>query len=462
MNIFSYILAGTFLYSFIKYSNNLKKLFRSLFLLASIVSLTLSYGYFIMIGSYEFSYDEICVGILFVVALFYMMEGRYNRKILQWSLLFLLSGIIAVLFMLIFPKIDIGYIPHDQSWDHYVYGRILKTYEFSISAGSFMILFRFFLLFIIIAVIKEIFTIEDWKYIYNIILFVVKAYILYGFIELILKNLFKIDVGNTFLTPFFGLGKSTYSTLSERGGLYMLQGFFRETSTFSTFLFVAAIFFCLEIRANNLKKINYLWLASCLFLTLLSGSFSGILYSALILIFFVFCLKKNRRNILLFFALMFMVLLAVFLSIYGFGYANYYLERLETTFEAINSIISDGAKIKASEYIRLASGYNLMQLWIRYPLFGIGYGTASGHSSFWSMLASGGIVGFLIYYHIVFRLGMGNKKLKLGAVLIFFSWALTGSIGGFYSLSNLILFYVICNHDLIIKYLDKTNKVLEN
>lgn len=461
MNIFSYILAGTFLYSFIKYSNNLKKLFRSLFLLASIISLTLDYGYFIMIGSYEFSYDEICVGILFVVALFYMMEGRYNRKILQGSLLFLLSGIIAVLFMLIFPKIDIGYIPHSQRWDEYVYGFISKTYEFSISAGSLMIPFRFFLLFIIIAVIKEIFTIEDWKYIYNIILFVVKAYILYGFVELILKSLFKIDIGSNFLNPFFGLGESTYSELSQRGELYVLHGFFRETSHFSTFLFVAAIFFCLEIRTNNLKKINYFWLGSCLFLILFSGSFSGILYTALILIFFVFCLKKSRRNILLFFAFIVVVFLAVFLSIYGLGEANYYLERVETTFDAINSIISNGAKTTTSEYIRLASGYNLIQLWIRYPLLGIGYGTASGYSSFWSMLVGGGIIGFLIYYHIIFHLGIGRKKLNWGIVLVFFSWMLTGSIGRFYSLSNLILFYVICNHELIVKCFDKKDESLK-
>ncbi len=436
MHIFSSVLTAVIGGVVIKNRHSLKKILVALFLITLVIAFVLNYGYFFKIGDMEILYEELCTGLLFFVACIYVLKGKYDKKILFWSLIFLAGHVIAVLFLLIVPEVRPGFLSYAQSWDALAYKTIEKQYLFSLTNSNLLIPARFFIYFVVLSVVKVNFTKEDWKRIFKWLFIVIQCYIVYGYLEWLIKNVFNFNISMEILNPFFGRGGSTYDTMQNRQGI-AIQGFFREPSTYATALFYSGLLFCYRLKKEKLSILNVLWCVLTAGLLFLSGSFSGILYVALLfMLLMLLFFKRTKKTAIIYGAVALGVALAgLLLCLVARDRMSYYFDRILNTFRMIGRILK-GETVSyhevTSEYARFLSIYSLIQLFIRYFIFGMGYGTTWGHTALVWFLANGGLFGVVMWLKIVCK-DFLKKPSRLLLITLFLSWFCTQTIMVFYS-----------------------------
>ena len=448
---FSFVLLGVL--GFLAYKNrkNYKLIVRDFFLVTLLVSFLMNYGYFVQVGSFELAYDEFCTGVLFALCLPYFFKGKYDNSMMKLCIVFLVSCALGFLSSAAHPFVPSGFLTTDQSWDSYVFGYTMLTHNVVGSLKMLMIPLRFFLFFFVLSVLKENFVKEDWTCCLNVVLYVSKFMLLFGCIEFFLKNVFEFNFGDNIYNHIFGKGVSTFSSLTKRGDLYVLQGLFRETGRFAAYLFWLGFTWIIPIKKNPKRIDNYVWPAINLLLLPFTGSFAGIMYLALLAAFYVlyYCSRHKKA---------FIALVAVGVGVLLFGGAlivlkpdivAYYWGRVQGVLDSITLIITGQSQvIQSSEYIRILSIVKLAQIWIDRFFFGIGFGVTWGHSALFWILACGGIVGLAIWGYFIFKKFIPDYKISICVLLVLVSTSLTQNLSIFYSFPYaLVLFTVHGGHE---------------
>ncbi len=450
--VFSVILIALLGYLVILHRRDYKLIVRDVFMVTIILSFLGNYGYFCKVGDFELAHDEFCTFVLFALCLPYFFKGKYNSGMLKIGMLFLGAAMLGLLCTLLMPYVSAGFLSPDKSWDDYVFGRILLEHEATFSLRMAMIPARFILFFCVLSVLKENFTKEDWRFSFNSLLTAGKCMLLFAVAEFILKNVCTFDLGKNLYGPLFGSdGASTFSSLQKRGNLYVLQGFFRETTYFALLLFWLGFAWSVPIRRSPREKQNYFWLILNAALLLVTGAFAATIYFVLLVLFYViyYC-KKSKKAIL--FTLISLVAVAMAVGVFGLIRRDlflYYWSRIEGVFESIQLIASGESEvIRSSEFIRIMSMMHLFLIWIQRFFYGLGYGVAWGHSAVLWMLACGGVAGLGIWLYFVFKKFIPKCKLSLAAAFIFGSALVTGHLGMFYSLPYALILFMLHDGDV--------------
>ncbi len=412
----------------------LKNFYTYIFFLYIGCSLFFNLGFFVKIKSYEFNADIIISFILSVLSCYFIIKGEFDKKILCFGVLLLLIDIIAIALTIVFPYSG-GWISHVSMWDSYVVGNADKTYNFSVNFSVFKAAYDIVKITLILSVVKRLMPKkQSWLKFLDIIDKAIIGVIAYAFIEVVLKKVFKFDVIGKVLIRIFGDASGTFTDINR------LQGLYKEASHYALYLFFMALFlmFNLISKKGNLTKrqlvIEYLKLAAIVVIMVASTSFSALILLPIILIFFVWYIVRPKEKL---------VWVLCFISIVSIGGAllsnGTMMESLGLTgisdkfnslLNAITTLVSGRSIAEySSSGARITSIAEMIKLFFARPIFGIGLGVTDAHTTFFSVLASVGIVGTIIWIAIILSFGRYSKKSLCFAVIMLISTMFVGSRG---------------------------------
>ena len=426
ISIASLITVAIICYCIVKNNRyGINSIFRELLLFTVFVSIFISTGSFIQIGTVSIGYDTAVSSVLFLFAIVVLIANKQktDKKLSILAFLLIICLVFGILLLLVNPFK--GQIIHNISdWDGYVLGNVEKDNGVWVDfSETFLLLFAFIRMVVIFCAASKCFTkTDDFNVVLNKSIRISDIIILYGYAELVLKYIFNISLTEIFLFTFFGESETYVGT--DR-----LIGFTKEASQYATSLFLLVILYVLKIqndRINGLKNASRIYMRFILAMILLifSTSFSAFYYLILIcLLIIVTCLNSKWR-----FIVTGMILLAVVLL--AFTMQSEIIGRLERTLTVICQLFNGGNVLPTSEGARLTSIFDSIFVFLKRPMFGVGLGTTDAHSTLVSMLANCGLSGFLLWLLFLIRLNFkGRRNTKWLIFIILLSMLYLGGIG---------------------------------
>lgn len=428
---------GTFLVIFLLifqaiYSRNLKKFSVFLFLDAIAFALLVNSGYFIRIGALVLEYEEI-LSVLFLF-IYFLGSGfnKINSKTFFKGILLITTALLGVFLLILISHNNITVVPIGASWDAYYAGKNVMV-PLSFSSANLERIFRLILFVLMGLCIKDILK-SNRNLIAKSLVFFTSLQILIGLIDLMSKLLFNVSLIPNISALFFGVGSSQYMGVAVRGGLPSIQGFMKEPSHFAD-SFIPGLTY-LALNKNKSQKEILIEFLSVLIL-LLSGSFTGFAIVLYWLLLYAYRFVMNSKlgklpSILVLLTIFFLSFEVVQILSHNFSIIEYYISRLY-------SLLGIGPSV-GSESIRLMSITYSFDLFIRYPLFGIGIGSSIAHGFIPNLLANMGIIGFLGWLSFSFDVFFINyrKADYIPIILIFlFIMCFLGDIGWAYNMMGI-------------------------
>ena len=391
------------------------------------LELFINVGYLIKIGNLEIAAADFLFIISACLALYELLKKRVKGKLIILSIILLYCIIIGLILLVIRP-VDSGIISYSHNWD--------IDYFNSLFEPASIKLVQFRMIFMIIGYIPILILVQN-SYPANfknriadsIYRSLIGIYIIL-FIEFILKNVIKSNIFSEIVLMIFGHSSSTIDRLLERGGSYGLQGLAREPSQIAKSLFLATAIFFLLCNNNIYKarKIAILSVVSLVFVRSLIGFVSIII----IIIMYYTIFEKDRKILLLIF-----LSGLTFIMLNTFKSFGYYFDRITMVFKFLS--VSQNQWINYTDQPRMISIIETLRLFMKRPIFGIGYGITYAHSFIATGLVSMGIAGMIVWFriHLFNRILYIRDVIILEVIIIF--WVFNGYLGELYSISSLIL-----------------------
>lgn len=430
---------GTFLVIFLLifqaiYSRNLKKLSVILFLDSMAFALLVNSGYFIRVGALVLEYEEI-LSLLFLF-IYFLGSGfdKINSKTFFKGILLITTALLGVFFLILISHNNITVVPIGASWDAYYAGKNVMV-PLSFSYANLERIFRLILFVLMGLCIKDILK-SNQNLIAKSLVFFISLQVLIGLIDLMTKLLFNVSLIPHITALIFGVGSSQHFGLAVRvrAGLPSIQGFMKEPSHFAD-SFIPGLTY-LALNKNKSQKEILIEFLSVLIL-LLSGSFTGFAIVLYWLLLYAYRFVMNSKlgklpSILVLLTIFFLSFEVVQILSHNFSIIEYYISRFY-------SLLGIGPRV-GSEPIRLMSIIYSFDLFIRYPLFGIGIGSSIAHGFIPNLLANMGIIGFLAWLSFSFDVFFINyrKADYIPIILIFlFIMCFLGDIGWAYNMMGI-------------------------
>ena len=410
ITIFGLIL---FVFLSIYIAKNIKnpKIGNDLFLLSIIFLLVFDIGYFAKIGSFTIEYNYIfsIINLVFAIyTLFFKKNGKKNIKILLWFLGFLLA---SLLMPLIFDWKFLS-VPFTGSWDNY-FGSNLIMHQVGFSSHSISMFARCVIFCLSAYAFSKNITKDD-IFRYSKILFKVSKFVIaFSIFEFIFINLIDEFYLRKLFFNFFGYSEATYVLPKiTSNGIYIPMGFMREPSSYARSLFILAINNILLIMFKYKKKKVISNLICLIVLLLISKSLSAFIYIGTIILILLYLIKNKKIKTVVFFSIP--VILIIILLLMG--------GRLNNIFHAFGILDKMPSELeRASETIRIYSIFNNLKYFIKYPIFGCGFGTIYSYSSVVTILTNIGIVGVVLYIKVIHRItsqATGYKKFSWFTLIV--------------------------------------------
>ncbi len=442
----SIIICGYIIYILSK--RNIKIIFVELLALTLMLEITTSMGYFIKIGTFDIS---LCNGVSLITlffALILIFNNEYDKTLLHIGFLFLLSAIMGLLLFIVRPYegrmiADVSY------WDYFLMGMNGNYYRKKMDSSSLMGIIILVKWFIILGALKGI-SKDTSEYIFKILNSAAnlsKIALIYGVIEFIFKNLFKINT-TPFLLMLFGESGAQFNGSLIRGNAMQKIGMFTETSFYAYGLFLLCIMYLILMNyyknkdIYKYKKMRNMFVIGVL---LLSVTFSFFVIIGLPLLYVAYIVTKKEytnRKLLLqrtIKAVVLMIVVFAFLIIafklLGGTFYDYYLERVLRTFENLHTLgnLQTGyIGLWTSETTRLTSIVECLKIFMSRPILGVGIRITDCHSTVVSLLTTMGVVGFLCWICIIKRCA---GRLNIIFVLLFVAAFFMGGGGLIFNLS---------------------------
>lgn len=412
----------------------LKNFYVYIFYLYICCSLFFNLGFFVKIKSYEFGTEIIISFILSVLSCYFIIKGKFDKKILFLGIVLLAIDVVAIASTIVFPYSG-GWISHVSMWDYYIVDNADKAYRFSFNFSVFKAAYDIIKITLILSVVKCLMPKkQSWLKLLDIIDKAVIGVIVYAFIEIGLKKVLKFDVVGKLLVPIFGDASGTFTDINR------LQGLYKEASHYALYLFFFALFvmFNLILKKGDLTKkqliIEYLKLAAIVIIMAASTSFSAVILLPLILIFFVWYIIKPKEKLVWILCFISMISIGGALLSNGALMESLGLSGISDKFNNMLSVITtliSGRRITtySSSGARFTSIFETIKLFLARPIFGIGLGVTDAHTTFFSVLASIGIVGMVLWIAILFAFGRYSGKSLCFALILLISSMFVGSRG---------------------------------
>ncbi|WP_448754072.1 O-antigen ligase family protein [Agathobacter sp.] len=421
---------------------NLNKLYKFILFMYLFCSISVNAGFALKVAETSIGINTFLLTILFVLSIVFIIENKYEKKILLTGVFFVISIILGVFAMKVFPYKG-GVVNDLSDWDYIISGS--KYIQYSVSASDKFLNYMFGAVRfpIILSVTAYLIRFEDIIVYINKLYISIKYFIVYGYIEFLIKVIFKVDISDfqTFL-----LGDTTYS--------YKIQGFTSEASKYAMVLFIYSILIIIQAKIDlyesKIKIKGFIFkkylvqLILVYLLIVLTTSLSG--YYLLIISILVLLINVNvNKKVYIFFSL---CTFAVIIFIVGMP--NYIIERLGMISQVLSTLRKGGIfhSYLTSEGARLSSIYYAIKAFLSRPIFGVGMGGTDAHSIFFAILANFGLLGTIIYFKIWKYFSKSYKS--------FIYWLIIASIllaGGFGYFSELYLPFLILAYETVNKKL---------
>lgn len=428
---------------------NFNVLFKYIFTLYILTSITINTGYAIKIGNSSIAYNTLFSLVLLVLSVILIYYKKFNKKILVYGILLYLSVFLGYVLFVIIPYKG-GMIQSLELWDGYIRGELPLVYEPSLPHKLFNWIISVIRMPLILSVASYILNKSFMRRMSEKIYALSNLILIYGFIELITKKLLKSTICNIFVTYFFG-------DIGENGSVGRLNGFTKEPSQYALVLFIFSLFILIEyrFRTKNDKTIKnkdlisvliaykIIWIKLGLIYTLMLFSGSIISYYLFCISFCCFLYQIDIRKLdkcIIKPLLIFIVILILLVVIFGLPSALQ--SRIDRILNVIKTIYS-GQKYQSyetSEGARLVSISEMVKCFINRPLFGVGLGVTDAHSTIFSVLANFGIVGSILLSKIWKEFAKTSFKSKYFWMIII-SMLLSGGLGYFMELYYPFIIY---------------------
>lgn len=413
------ILCLYIIWIFYKTKNN-KNRFLYLFSVSLFLYTNITIGYVIKVGNqtiagYFFS-TLICAFCAIILL------KKVKKRVFYFVSIFL---ILLVISFVVIPLMNYTVVG-ENGWDYYLFGAdnltILKlngshVKEF-IKAVAFVL---------ILQVCYKEFGKKEWKRVIDSVLKGSKVVLAYGVIEFIAVYFFRVyNLYSLILQPIFGLKDSTYAVSVARGTGHQLQGLFTEPSAYATGLFFLILMFITQYQMNRTegkgdRKKTYLGISICLFLMVLSMSFSAVLYLFVLfcwaIVYFYINSPQMRIWIISFAAIIFIVIVGSIVWLLNSD--TYQGERLLAALTILKKVfvssdlnrlwfqIGNSAR-DGSSISRIGSSIGILKMeFSQNPIIGLGVGTANSHALVPNMLTDLGLLGFAMWIKMV---ALNNRK----------------------------------------------------
>lgn len=448
---FSVIIILILFFYLIKRGISAKSFFSFSFLGWLFSDLFFAVGYFITVSSISLRYSEAFLVMMFLSSIFVFLK---NRKRFDWRFFgFFVKISICILLSLftffLFSNKEVSMLASDNAfnWDSFMAGGVKMT-NISINSNFYFLIIKIIMAFFSISVGISFLT---RRKVIRLLLKIDKAYLLlllYVFIEFIFVYILKSNQLRTISLLVLGNKNLKGTFLDYTGRLY---GFFTEPSGLSFSLFIGGL---VAIYLAKIKKKTILDCSIRIFIILLtmiiSKSFSSVLYFVILLIcIYLTIFQKKKRGV----AVILIPILAIVVVYIGLNFNNqYFLNRLVKVFNTISTIIANPDKPSnlgfSSETARLYSIYYLTSLFLKFPLFGVGFDTTYSFSAVSCSLGTIGICGTMV---LLFAFNYIYKKIfrynfsPIGFTLFIFCYSLVGQSGTFllYYLSPILLYFLL-------------------
>lgn len=411
---FSLVLLGIVSIIIIR-KKRLTSIFESLFALNLIVTLNIRMGYFVQFGTRTLNYASILTYFLGFVSIVLLMtsKAKRNRGFIAY-MEFLGVLLLGIVIIAMFPYRELV-ITGD--WTNYVLGK--GTYQSidisSIQPGYYLMFISYGL---IIFQAKKSFNEITWGRVINKVIDVSKYYIVLGYIEWIITNIFHSKIITDLSVSFFGTFGAQQNLLVRRGLLYSVQGFTKEASMFNTSIFYLALALMVSMYVYKNKR-RKKWLIASIILLAINPAMSAYLY---ILILFIVgmsigLVNVRNRDKMFWIRIIIIVLVSTSVVVYIWKRAdafetssNYALHRLGLAVHQLENIFSSNAVTYSSEGIRFAGINYDFQLFLKRPLFGVGLGAVSCNSGIITFLVNAGILGVVFWIRSLRKMVVGEDK----------------------------------------------------
>jgi len=411
--------------------NKKKWLINELFFFLIPIELTfelfINVGYLIKIGNLEISASDFLFSLLVFLAVYKLLTTRVNRNLIILAILFIYIIIIGLILLACKP-VDSGIISYSHNWDFDYYKSLFEPA--SIKLVQIRMIFMIIAYTPILIFVQNSYPPNFKKEIADTLYSSLNVIYLILMIEFILKNILKSNLFSEIILNIFGKSNSTIYSLLQRGGTYGLQGLAREPSQMAKSLFLATGIFLLLCNNNiqKARKIAIFSIISLIFVRSLIG-FASII---IIILMYYIIFKVDRKIIIL--ILLSILIFIIYKNIKSF---NYYFDRISVLLKFLS--VPQNKWIYFTNQPRIISIIETFRLFMKRPIFGIGYGITYAHSFIATGLVSLGIAGMTVW----FKMQLFNRVLQFHHLiiltLIIIFWFINGYIGELYSISSLIL-----------------------
>jgi hypothetical protein len=370
---------------------------------------------------------EIALAISSLIFIYVLLYERNVNKTSFFLILTFLSSLLISMALLILSPSEVPVPKFGQPLDllHEGTGNISEPFfEF----GNVLRIIRFliFIPFLLIFAkgIRNIhkFTIYFERYFVFIIFICI--------FELTVK-LLNLHYAYDILYRLITLDSQTHNLLMTRGGLPVIQAFTAEPGHLPYALLVPGIFLS---QRNDLKGKFLFW--SLLILLLICGSFRGFAFVIVLL-----TLAINIKFSFLIFIRTFILSVVIIAFIQDMEFFKDLVLRVSQTFQLLVGITELSVQNNiGSEAIRIFTWQYAITSLIDKPLFGIGLGSISVLSGFFSLFASIGLIGITLYLVILKNI-FHTKLTSIFVLSVIFIMLFSWSINIIYSPAVFLIFY---------------------
>lgn len=408
--------AGIFTILFILYvslnKKNRKDKMILLLMLLVYFELYANAGLFSRIGGVEIQYGDLLWGVLFLFSVEFLARNRIGRKCFLYFLIFL--------FFLAVNNINAMIFYEENDFIH-----------------NALISARFVVSIVVFIYIMGINGKNEITVIYSVILKMqFFTYIVIAF-EFVIKNVFLSDLTFKILNFLFGVSINQVTWMIDRGGLYALQGFCKEPSHLSIMLLFTAIF-DIEMLIDKRPVKKYIFVN--VFLLVISGSFSAVLFLFVCALYYFAALDKIKTKFLFIMAgTVFIVCLCIMFS--KSELFIYYSDRMQSALEILSGSADTNTLMYTSNGVRLGGIANSLNLFAKYPLLGAGIGNVNS-GAIPALLGAGGMTGIVSWYAVMLN-GINIRYVWKKILVLSLAMFFTMDVGVFYS-SYFILFLMVC------------------
>lgn len=471
--LFSYIYIGI-LFSVFLFSSSFKRAYMANVAILFFIEIVYNQGYFIQIGTSEITLQFFQSFIVFLFSFIYMvLKYKHNNKVTVSLFVFFMMPLFSILFQFIFPyNGDVLYTySGEDSWDEYVLGQI-SMHKYNFDTMPYLVNYVKIIIYgMMIYVMKMLLEPND---IYVLLKRITKwsiVVVIYGYIEMVVKNLFSMpQAGYKFTEFLFGASQATYSWESAivmSDGWYKLQGFTREPSHYVMSLFIFSLLILIAIKyqkTNNLVTPKYYYVELLLTSIILpmTGGMSAIW--CIVSLIFVTMILFMDRTVSLYKMLKGVFILLIVIGIIGIS-LQYLLNNSDAILiERFSRSLDTASVLALSQNITFMKGMDISTLarftsivtcfdiWIENPLFGLGKGIITAHDFTVNMLVCTGILGCASWYYYLTSCFYGKGKYDhlLLLILLLFIFLPIGPNGGWY-----VFFYFFLIAESTVLYMHK-------